>query len=407
MKQMSSNRCKGDHAPRRLTNTDPALRHGWHPVALAAEIGDEPVAVLLLGEPWVIARLDDGFVAFADHCPHRLALQADGQADRHQLVCAYHSWRFVVSGTCTAVPDCAPSASSPRRSRAAAPWGITERHGIVWIAPEEPFADIINLPEDDDPAFDSAWLPVTRTSTCAGLLAEMFLDTSAVFGLNCRATGHTSATGYPSGTMGQHPSAGAHPDVAGEDTTVPFPYQVETDGDGFQVRVVQKVADPAGPRGTGLRKPVRRRSDYAFRLPFMLRLRLEYPDAGTANTALICLHPESAAITRVYARILRNDVGGDTERLAEAVRSEQAMLDKDVALRELSSADGLSLSSADGQVPDDTGIRVGAAGVALRRVLAAFTDRAERSTTWDSPRQVPPRPRYARRPSVTAGRYAW
>jgi phenylpropionate dioxygenase-like ring-hydroxylating dioxygenase large terminal subunit len=36
---------------RALANTDPALRHCWHPVARSGEVTDQPSGVMLLGEP--------------------------------------------------------------------------------------------------------------------------------------------------------------------------------------------------------------------------------------------------------------------------------------------------------------------------------------------------------------------
>jgi hypothetical protein len=54
-----------------LTNTDPALRRCWHPVARSGEVLDPPHAVVLLGEPWVVYRSGGSVRAFADRCPHR------------------------------------------------------------------------------------------------------------------------------------------------------------------------------------------------------------------------------------------------------------------------------------------------------------------------------------------------
>jgi vanillate O-demethylase monooxygenase subunit len=364
--------------PRQLTNTDAALRHGWHPVALASEVGDEPVAVRLLGEPWALTRLDDRLEAFADRCPRRRAPRPAGPVERHDAVCAYHGWRFVTSGACTAVPSSGPGGSASRGARAAPPWGITERYGIVWLAPDEPFADIIDLPEDGDPDFDSAWLPVARTSACAGVLTDDLLGAAGA------GRGHGAAARC----------------------------RVEADGDGFRVRTERAAADgarvPGGPGVPGLRTLVRRRgSDCVFRPPFMLRLRFEYPEAQTTCTVLCCLQPEDDGVTRVYTRILRDDLRGDERRLAEAVRSEQAVVDGILATRGAFAAGGLPLACADAADAERVGPRAHAAGVALRRVLAAFASRAERTNAPGSPDSrpaKPPRPRYARRPSVLTGR---
>jgi vanillate O-demethylase monooxygenase subunit len=340
---------------RRLTNTDPALRHGWHPVALSTELGDEPLAVRLLGEPWVLARLDGVPIAFEDRCPHRLAPLSAGRVDGDTLVCPYHGWRFAADGGCTAVPALGIGVPAPRRARAAKAWGVTERHGLVWVAPEEPFSEILPLPEDEAEGFDSVWLMPSIGGAAAGLLADNFLDTAH----------------FPfvhAGTIG-----------AGEDMVVPH-YRVEPDGDGFRVVMEQEVANPEDPGvAAGIRPLVQRRvSTYVYRPPFMLRLHLHYPDAGITNVVHFCLQPQDQDTTRVYTRLLRDDLGGDAARIADAARFEQAILDEDLALQNLFTIDGLPLSAGDGELAEEVSIRADAAGVALRRVLAAFVARAGR-----------------------------
>nr|WP_322761633.1 aromatic ring-hydroxylating dioxygenase subunit alpha [Frankia sp. Cr2] len=359
--------------PQLLTNTDPSLRRGWHPVARSSDLGDEPVPVRLLGEHWAIARLDDHVVAFADRCPHRLAPLSAGRVDGPELVCGYHGWRFVASGECTAVPALGPDVPAPKQARATPAWGAAERHGLVWLAPEEPFADIIDLPEAEDPAFDSVWLDIVLTSSCAGLLADNFLDTAHLPFVHADTIG------------------------AGEETIVP-PYKVTPDGNGFRARINQTVANPEDPGvAAGLRPLIqRRRSTYIYRPPFQLRLVLEYPDAGSTNTIFFCLQPEDTDSTRVYTRLLRNDLGGDPDRLADAARFEQAILAEDIALQERFGLDGLPLVSSgnDGAGGDkEVSIRADAAGLALRRVLYILSERARRGTTSRPPAGM----RYARR----------
>ena len=383
---------------RRLTNTDPALRHGWHPVALSRELGAEPLGVRLLGEPWVLARLGHSngqqradtpggqqradtpggqeragtpggqeraggtLVAFEDRCPHRLAPLSAGRVDGDSLVCPYHGWRFGADGGCTAVPALGPGVPAPRRARAGAAWGVVERHGLVWIAPDEPFSEIMDLPEDGLDGFDSVWMEPAESSAAAGLLADNFLDTAH----------------FPfvhAGTIG-----------ADEDMLVP-PYRVEPDGDGFRVVMEQDVANPEDPGVAAGRRPLvqRRVSTYVFRPPFMLRLHMTYPDAGFTNVIYFCLQPRADDATRVYTRILRDDLGGDTARLADAARFEQAILDEDLALQNLFTIDGLPLISGDGELAEEVSTRADAAGVALRRVLAAYIARADRYARRPTP----------------------
>jgi phenylpropionate dioxygenase-like ring-hydroxylating dioxygenase large terminal subunit len=303
----------------------------------------------------VLARLDGVLTAFEDRCPHRLAPLSAGRVDGDTLVCPYHGWRFAADGGCTAVPALGPGVPAPRRARAARAWGVAERHGLVWLAPDEPFSEIMDLPEADADGFDSMWLAPADGAAAAGLLADNFLDTAH----------------FPfvhAGTIG-----------AGEDLVVP-PYRVEPDGDGFRVVMDQEVANPEDPGvAAGIRPLIQRRvSTYSYRPPFMLRLHMTYPDAGITNVVYFCLQPRELDSTRVYTRLLRDDLGGDPARLAVAARFEQAILDEDLALQGLFTIDGLPLSAGDGELAEEVSIRADAAGVALRRVLAAFVARAGR-----------------------------
>ncbi|WP_235826596.1 hypothetical protein, partial [Candidatus Frankia alpina] len=221
--------------------------------------------------------------------------------------------------------------------------------------PEEPFTDLIEIPEADEAGFDSVWLEPSRSSACAGLLADNFLDTA------------------------HFPFVHADTIGAGEDTIV-GPYRVTQDGDGFVIQMEQRVANPEDPKvATGAHPLVQRRwSTYVYRPPFMLRLRLEYPDAGMINTIQFCLQPEDAGSTRIYTRLLRDDLGGDAARRAAAARFEQAVLDEDLALQERFDLDGLPLIAHDDDPAEEVSIRADAAGVALRRALASLVDQAAR-----------------------------
>ena len=109
--------------PAVLTNVDPSLRSAWHPVLRVADLGTEPVAVTLLGEHWVVVRLDGVVAAFADRCPHRLVPLSAGSVDveggAEVLRCAYHGWCFDGSGACTADQClvCTTSAGPAKSSR--------------------------------------------------------------------------------------------------------------------------------------------------------------------------------------------------------------------------------------------------------------------------------------------------
>lgn len=101
----------------------------WHPVALAGEVAQAPVAVQLLEQPVVLWRDATGAVqAFADQCPHRGARLSLGRVTPEgQLECPYHGWQFAAAGQCThgaAAPvraACQPLRPALRRLRGPRP----------------------------------------------------------------------------------------------------------------------------------------------------------------------------------------------------------------------------------------------------------------------------------------------
>ena len=103
-----------------LTNLDPSLRSGWHPVALVAEL---PATAQLLGRTYTVT--EDG------------------------------------AGTVRVEPP---------------PAGVAERFGVVFVAPEPPRAPLLEVPEDADPGYAQGWLVPERSGSAAGVLAENFLD---------------------------------------------------------------------------------------------------------------------------------------------------------------------------------------------------------------------------------------
>ncbi|RZU33959.1 Rieske 2Fe-2S domain-containing protein [Blastococcus saxobsidens] len=160
---------------------DEGRTRDWYPVARAAEVGTTPVPVGAGGSAYVVVRLrpHGEVVAFPARCPHRLVPLAAGHVEDGRLVCPAHGWRFDGDGRCTQVPSLGPDGCPPPRADPRGPWGVEERHGWVWLAPEptptgpprpgaEPaVAPAPPLPAPDGPVFDNlapalahAWHPV-------------------------------------------------------------------------------------------------------------------------------------------------------------------------------------------------------------------------------------------------------
>ena len=94
-----------------------ALREYWHPVAYVSEVIDGgPLAVTLLEEPLVLARIDGQVSAFRDICVHRGTALSLGSVDENGLRCGYHGWCYDGEGRCTKIPA-RPELKIPSRAQ--------------------------------------------------------------------------------------------------------------------------------------------------------------------------------------------------------------------------------------------------------------------------------------------------
>ena len=290
-----------------------ALRRAWHPVAIAADVGVDPTVVTLLSEEWAVWRDADGMLrAFLDRCPHRLAPISTGtRCDDGTLRCNYHGWRFDPAGACTQIPALGTAAAIPSRARLTAACGVAERGGLVWLAPEEPIAPLVDVDPPDGAGV--GMLAVTRLTADPGNLIDNFLDVAH----------------FPfvhAGTFGLEQS-----DQVDEYDLLPTEH-------GFVAVTEHEFANHEDPGvKAGLRPLVqRRRMTYTYAPPFTTTLRLDYVDAAGTNLILFGIQPERPgpgplATMRVFTVLLRNDV--PPEALAEAIAFEQRVLDEDVVVQ--------------------------------------------------------------------------
>lgn len=125
------------------------LRRYWHPVAVAAEIGDLPVKVRALGEDLVLFRTPGGrFGLVHPHCAHRGSSLFYGRVEERGIRCCYHGWLFDPEGHCLEMP-CEPEGGGAHRARVRQPWyPVEERYGLVF-AYMGPLAQKPGLPRYD------------------------------------------------------------------------------------------------------------------------------------------------------------------------------------------------------------------------------------------------------------------
>jgi phenylpropionate dioxygenase-like ring-hydroxylating dioxygenase large terminal subunit len=286
--------------PELLRNEDLRLSAAWHPVALVTEVTADPVDVRLLGQTWSLRRTSDGALA-----------------------------------------------AEPR------PHGLTQRWGLVWLAPEQPRAELFDDPDEEDASYVGEWLRPLRTPVAAGLTSDNFLDVAH----------------FPfvhAGTFG-----------AGSERVV-RDYDVELGDGGFRSVQVQPFDNPEDPGVARGERPVRqtRRATYVYRAPFQLMLRLEELEAGATKTILFFAQPEEQGSTRLYTKMLLRGIGGvarpGADVVAREVAFEDAVLAEDLALQQAMDTPGLPLD-----LPHELHVRADRLGVALRRTLRAWLDEGE------------------------------
>ncbi|MCU1357783.1 MAG: hypothetical protein JWM89_3201 [Acidimicrobiales bacterium] len=337
-----------------LTNLDPSLRSAWHPVLRTSDLGDEPVAVRLLGEHWVVVRLDGEVAAFADRCPHRLAPLSAGhvesQGDRDILRCGYHGWCFESTGGCSSIPSLPDGATLPPRARAFVPAGVATHLGLVWIAPEPPRVPLPDVPiaADELGRFLSGDLPVLQACASAGLLMDNFLDV-AHFPFVHAAT------------------------IGDEESTDVGPFEMERDGLALTVRSAQRFPNREDPGVETGERPLlqTRHVTYRYTAPFAAWLRIDYEEAGGTNVITFFVQPVDADHATIYASVQRDDLDGDLDRLAEAVAFEHAVTAEDLVVQE-----GYLHRSIPLELTTEVHVKADRMTVELRRILADFVAQA-------------------------------
>jgi phenylpropionate dioxygenase-like ring-hydroxylating dioxygenase large terminal subunit len=213
-----------------------AMRPFWHPVLPSAQLGDAPVAVELLAEPLVVARLNGTAVAMQDVCRHFQAQLSLGEIRRMPdagdcLMCPYHGWTFDQTGRCVDIPQLGAGRGIPRDARVPT-YRAAERYGLIWVCLEpEPTYPLPTLPLVDDPAFLPGPLRAYPTWTASAPRVIM------------AALDDTHGPWVHGGTLGSR------------DHPAPPDHKVERDGQYLKVRftMLQPTNTTIGDGGDGMR----------------------------------------------------------------------------------------------------------------------------------------------------------
>jgi methylxanthine N1-demethylase len=188
-----------------------AMRYFWHPVMYASALREQPVAVTLLGEQLVVARMAGAARCFLDLCPHRGTALSLGEVEGDQLRCPYHGWTYGPDGVCSSIPS-RFGAVIPSRARTRA-FPVQEKNGLIWVSlVDDPKLPVPDFPQFGDPAFRVIEVPVYEWRTSAPRRIENFIDVSHLAWVH-------------DGVLGDHnrPEVPDH-EVTREDTCIRFVY---------------------------------------------------------------------------------------------------------------------------------------------------------------------------------------
>lgn len=284
------------------------LREYWYAAAWSSELGDEPLARTVLGEPVALYRRRDGTpAALADRCCHRGLPLSLGRVAGDALECGYHGFAFDGSGICIGV-----------RGRRAVPPGarvrsypLVERWNALWIWMGDPArADAAAIPRLfwlDDPG----WAPVAGCLPMKAdyrLLVDNLLDFTHVAYLHTRT-------------------------IAGDEAEARIPVATERLGDSVRVaRWMLGIEPPPMFRAAGgFAGKVDRWQIATWTPPSTVALDIGCAEAGTGapegdrsrgisiwSTHLIT--PETEATTQ-YRWCYARDFKRDDEEVAELLRA--------------------------------------------------------------------------------------
>ncbi len=154
------------------------IRNAWYVGAWDHEVGRDMLRRIVLNEPIVFFRRDDGVpVALEDRCCHRQAQLSLGKLTGNIVECPYHGLQFDTSGACVKVPSQDRIPSSARVKA----YPVVERNHWIWIWMGDPAEADAALIEDfhwmDDPdwRFGGSSLHVEANYL---LVVENLLDTT-------------------------------------------------------------------------------------------------------------------------------------------------------------------------------------------------------------------------------------
>ena len=119
--------------------------NNWYAAAWSDRLGDEPVAVRMLGCDFALFRDEAGQAhCLSAVCCHRGGDLGSGRRKGSCVQCPYHGWEFAGDGRVTRIPSLGDAARIPGRARVDS-YPVHEQLGLIWVF-------LGDLPEAERPA---------------------------------------------------------------------------------------------------------------------------------------------------------------------------------------------------------------------------------------------------------------
>lgn len=136
-------------------------RNCWWVIATKAEVNRQPLGRILLGQPVVLFRKEDGtVVALEDRCAHRWAPLSIGKVVGDNIVCGYHGFTYGADGRCRHIPT--QTMIPPKAMVRAYP--VRESGPFVWVYTGDiERIDQVLPPPDLQWCEDPAWVVASGT----------------------------------------------------------------------------------------------------------------------------------------------------------------------------------------------------------------------------------------------------
>ncbi len=170
------------------------VKEAWYPVVWADRVGRELTRHVVLEEPIVLYRMENGKIAaLQDACPHRLAPLSLGKLKGDNIECGYHGMQFDCNGKCVLIPGqpIIPGSALVRS------YPLEVKYGLVWLYMGDPknadISKIFHIEQYDQDGWHAVQGNTLRIECNYLSLCDNLLDPAHVTFV------HTTTLGTPAG----------------------------------------------------------------------------------------------------------------------------------------------------------------------------------------------------------------